>query len=550
MISLDVISAALFIVVVLFGLVTYVAIAYWTNSVGNRLRNPPRDWKEYLEQAQEAGARLLTFGDKDNTIRRQLILASANVSYYTNLLPLSVSKLPKNALAKKFEKGKQVGRKVIFGFFHPYANAGGGGERVLWAAIKQTLANNELNVCAVYVGRQEGVTPSVLLTQAKERFGIELDEERVVFIFLTKRRLVDDSFWPRFTLIGQAIGSVLLAYEAISLLVPDVFVDTMGYAFCYPLISWVLDIPIMAYVHYPFISSDMFKGISFFSFKNAYWRIMMLAYAYVGSYATVVATNSTWTNNHIKSLWWYQQQPDHVKTVYPPCATQDFEIPEKKPRSPVAVCISQFRPEKRHDFLLNEFAKFMKSYKGSAKPHLILIGSVRNDDDKSRVYSLRLLARELELTDDYVTFVLDAPWSNVRAMLQSSSVGVNAMWNEHFGMGIVEYMAAGLIPIAHNSAGARMDIIKDDKGVPGFLFASESDRDFRADEKIDDLATALEKAFNLEEPEIFEYRLRAYEAAQRFSDDVFASAWNTRVEILLKLESMRRRKRMLRNKFD
>ena len=25
---------------------------------------------------------------------------------------------------------------LLFGFFHPYCNAGGGGERVLWVAIK------------------------------------------------------------------------------------------------------------------------------------------------------------------------------------------------------------------------------------------------------------------------------------------------------------------------------------------------------------------------------------------------------------------------------
>ncbi len=31
--------------------------------------------------------------------------------------------------------------------------------------------------------------------------------------------------------------------------------------------------------------------------------------------------------------------------------------------------------------------------------------------------------------------------------------------NEHFGIGVVEMQASGAIPIAHNSAGPRMDII-------------------------------------------------------------------------------------------
>jgi hypothetical protein len=31
-------------------------------------------------------------------------------------------------------------------------------------------------------------------------------------------------------------------------------------------------------------------------------------------------------------------------------------------------------------------------------------------------------------------------------------LGIHTMWNEHFGIGIVEMMAAGLITIAHRSS--------------------------------------------------------------------------------------------------
>lgn len=41
------------------------------------------------------------------------------------------------------------------------------------------------------------------------------------------------------------------------------------------------------------------------------------------------------------------------------------------------------------------------------------------------------------------------------------------MTNEHFGIGIVELMAGGVIVIAHNSGGPRMDIVKN--GTTGFL---------------------------------------------------------------------------------
>lgn len=42
--------------------------------------------------------------------------------------------------------------KGILGFFHPFCNAGGGGERVLWAAIRATQLRWPQAVCVVYTG--------------------------------------------------------------------------------------------------------------------------------------------------------------------------------------------------------------------------------------------------------------------------------------------------------------------------------------------------------------------------------------------------------------
>jgi glycosyltransferase involved in cell wall biosynthesis len=47
-----------------------------------------------------------------------------------------------------------------------------------------------------------------------------------------------------------------------------------------------------------------------------------------------------------------------------------------------------------------------------------------------------------------------------------AKVGLHTMWNEHFGIGVVEYMAAGLIPVAHKSGGPLMDIVTDYNNEP------------------------------------------------------------------------------------
>ena len=45
-------------------------------------------------------------------------------------------------------------------------------------------------------------------------------------------------------------------------------------------------------------------------------------------------------------------------------------------------------------------------------------------------------------------------------------VGIHTMVNEHFGIGIVEYMAAGLIPLANGSGGPLLDIVVPHDGNP------------------------------------------------------------------------------------
>jgi alpha-1,2-mannosyltransferase len=48
--------------------------------------------------------------------------------------------------------------------------------------------------------------------------------------------------------------------------------------------------------------------------------------------------------------------------------------------------------------------------------------------------------------------------------LGSASIGLNTMKDEHFGIGVVEFMASGLIPLVHQSAGPWLDIVVPLKG--------------------------------------------------------------------------------------
>ena len=268
----------------------------------------------------------------------------------------------------------------------------------------------------------------------------------------------------------------------------------MGYAFASGFSKILLrDVPTGAYVHYPTISTDMLEsldpesetgdqgvnagrgtGLKGFG-KKVYWNLFATFYSWVGASIDIVMTNSNWTLDHIRSLWgeWRGElKKAKAVTLYPPVAVEELEkevevseASEAK-REPVLLYIAQFRPEKNHKLILEAFAKFMATKTAATKDvKLVLIGSVRDDSDSKRVYELRLLANELQIKDS-VEFHLDASWPEILDWLRRASVGVNGMWNEHFGIGVVEYQAAGLISVIHNSGGPKRDIVVAVGGLP------------------------------------------------------------------------------------
>lgn len=57
--------------------------------------------------------------------------------------------------------------------------------------------------------------------------------------------------------------------------------------------------------------------------------------------------------------------------------------------------------------------------------------------------------------------MVNQPYPNIVEAFRESWIGIHTMEAEHFGISVVEMLAAGLIVVAHNSAGPKMDIIKD-----------------------------------------------------------------------------------------
>jgi alpha-1,2-mannosyltransferase len=265
----------------------------------------------------------------------------------------------------------------------------------------------------------------------------------------------------------QSLGSLVLAYEAISSFVPDVFIDTMGYAFTLPFVSAVLEIPTAAYVHYPTISTDMLSRLPGVSIvKSLYWRGFAIVYGYVCQQTDILMTNSSWTRDHMEQLTGKTSSRGQIRVIFPPCDTEALKKSPLSPREKAIVYVAQFRPEKDHAIVLKAFSILLSNHPEFRKQDvkLVLIGSTRDDRDRQKVIELKEEANKLDVLD-HVEFVCDAPWDTVVSWLGRGWIGTNAMWNEHFGIGVVEYMAAGLISVVHNSGGPKLDIVTplDDK---------------------------------------------------------------------------------------
>ncbi|KAA3674212.1 alpha-1,2-mannosyltransferase [Paragonimus westermani] len=454
----------------------------------------------------------------------------------------------------------------LIAFFHPYCTSGGGGERVLWSAIQAMLSESIPGIIVVYThdpmcveGRQQ------VFDNVRHVFGISLSTSQdkpttvVHFVRLRSVKLLSPSLYPILTLAGQALGSILVGLEALARCPPDIYLDTTGFAFTLPLAKRIASCKTGAYVHYPMISSDMLdricltfnsetKPVQQLSYNHAQWikqsrilsyfkyyyyRFMLIAYGWSGSPRNVdlVLVNSLWTYKHIRSLW-----GGKPLVLYPPCPLPKSSFTTEE-RLPWIMSIGQFRPEKNHELQLDAFRLFLKRLSLLEQPtyhnfRLLLIGGCRDAIDLDRVDQLKKLVGALGLTD-VVQFHINISYEELLHRFRTCTINLHTMVDEHFGIGIVEGMAAGLITVAHNSGGPQTDIIgpaaakifssADECGV-GFLACTAEDYADAFEYVLTKMTEPCQKAM--------QQAARA-RACEKFSEDCFCRDWLQYIRDLL-----------------
>ncbi|KAL3270520.1 hypothetical protein HHI36_021059 [Cryptolaemus montrouzieri] len=441
---------------------------------------------------------------------------------------------------RKFHKNRGIDNSPLkVGIFHPYCNAGGGGERVLWVAVEALQKRYPNAQFYIYSGDID-VAPLEILQNVKKIMNIDI-EKNVKFIYLTKRPWIEASKYPVFTLLGQALGSIYLGFEALNNFTPDIMIDTIGLTFAMLVFKYMGGCKTGSYIHYPIITKEMTKRVMnreamynnnsliarspFLTLgKLIYYRYFALMYSFAGKFSDITLVNSTFTQEHLSLLW-----STALHLVYPPCDVDQFKQIKRGPKKPQSyriLSLAQFRPEKDHALQLQSLYELREIVPDDVfeKITLVLVGSCRNLGDEVRVKDLKDLSKHLSLENN-VEFKVNVSFKELLQELEDSFIGIHSMRDEHFGISVVEQMAAGLIVVAHRSGGPLLDIIETSEGSRlGFLALWPQE-----------YAHYLSYIIQADDGEICAIRERARSSVDRFNTKKFQDEFLRAIDPLFKI---------------
>jgi glycosyltransferase involved in cell wall biosynthesis len=187
--------------------------------------------------------------------------------------------------------------------------------------------------------------------------------------------------------------------------------------------------------------------------------------------------NSYYTQRAIMDCWGRE-----AEVIYPPVDVESFKPLQKEL---LVVSVGRFVPTKNYELIV-EVAKQMPDVQ------FIIAGRKSlNDSYYDKIVSLK---------PDNLTLDANATLDNVSVLLGRAKVYLHCMVGEHFGISVGEAMAAGCVPVVHDSGGP-VEIVS---GL-GFLY-----------DDVEECVKAVRKALqSTVDPQVF------VEHARLFGVDVF-----------------------------
>jgi len=352
---------------------------------------------------------------------------------------------------------------------HPKMSVMGGGERVAIHSIKEALREGH----EVYL--------------ATEDFDVEGFEDffGVQNLFKNVRLLTYPPFRP---LIDRAVLYQRLIYqqERLRKIVSkrqgyDLILNTAEVAN-----QPAARLPALQYCYFPEYFSHMESNALPRLWEMYYLPARVFYHSRVSHIDRLLAV-SDFTRHIVKEKWGRDST-----ILYPPCPVDLYDN-LNLPKENLVITVGRMAPEKRME-LFSEIAWRLPDVK------FVIIGSIAPGKE-SYYYKLRATAPA------NVSFAV-SPLRKVRDILGRAKAYVHCAHDEHFGITIVEAMAAGCVPIVHNSGGPR-EIVTENVGYKWN----------KVDEAVQQVSNVIEK----DEPRK-ELSKAAEFRSKQFGSDVFESS--------------------------
>jgi glycosyltransferase involved in cell wall biosynthesis len=170
-------------------------------------------------------------------------------------------------------------------------------------------------------------------------------------------------------------------------------------------------------------------------------------------------SNSHFTQQALERVAGYKST-----VIYPPVNLNHLAPPtNREARGKAVLTVGRFSPEKNFEFVLS-LAEMLPTVR------FTIIGTFSGARATS-YYRKLVKVREVKKLKN-VLILHDCPASTVSSALNASSIFLNAMTNEPFGMAVAEAMASGLVPVVHRSGGPWMDILDETEGKYGYSYTN------------------------------------------------------------------------------
>jgi len=308
------------------------------------------------------------------------------------------------------------------GVFHPALNMYGGAEFVA-LVVANTLAqerfdidffaNNEINQNALRNMMGEAMNSSVQAT-------------------VKPSPLAPRGTWD---ILEAAYRSFIFKQRI------DIVVDTYSSA----IFPW----SDVIYVHYPFLNDYHYRR-NFPYIKNPrLQRVVGLPHALFSQKLQNYEDKLIIANSKFTAAATARCINADIKVIYPPVPSVFFQDSivnsPKDSRKDAVITVSRFGLDKGLEKipLIAKLTRTDVSFKIMGLLH-----------DPKAYELIKYKIKEFAVTEK-VTLSANAPRSEVKNALKESKLYLHTMIGEHFGISIVEAMAAGCIPIVHNSGGMR-----------------------------------------------------------------------------------------------